>query len=303
MDLRHLRYFQAIAEELSFSRAARRLNVVQPALSRALKELEGEIGTELLARTRRSVKLTAAGRVLLDETAIMFERLEQTIRRVRRAAEGQEGELRLGYIGPPTQIFLGRLLEEYARRCPRVTVHLEERTPERVWEMVAKGRLHIGLTRPVLAHAALQMQTLALRKERLCAAIPHGHAWHARQSLPWRSLAGQSLIVLARREGAGSHDEILAGCRQAGFSPKLLHTPSVVSTILRYVESGTGIGIVPESLGDTEPSARWSLVPLTPSLTIPLVMVWKEEHEEPPVIAFRGLVGEWLKNGKMWKRE
>jgi DNA-binding transcriptional LysR family regulator len=299
MDLRHLRYFQAIAEELSFSRAARRLNVVQPALSRALKELEGEIGTELLARTRRSVKLTSAGRVLLDETALMFERLDQTIRRVRRAAEGQEGELRLGYIGPPTQSFLGRLLEEYARRCPRVTVHLEERTPERVWEMVAKGRLHIGLTRPVLAHAALQMQTLPLRHERLCAAIPQGHEWQARKSLPWRSLSGQPLIVLARREGAGSHDEILAGCRQAGFSPKLAHTPSVVSTILRYVESGTGIGIVPESLGDTEPSARWSLVPLTPQLTIPLVMVWKQEHEEPPVIAFRNLVSEWLRARKL----
>ena len=75
--------------------------------------------------------------------------------------------------------------------------------------------------------------------------------------------------------------------------------PSVVSTILRYVESGAGIGIVPESLGDTESSARWSLVPLTPSLTIPLVMVWKQEHEEPPVIAFRSLVSEWLRARKL----
>src|SRR5882672_11140120 len=103
MDLRHFRYFQAIAEELSFSRAAKRLNIVQPALSRALKELEIELGTELLARTKRSVALTAAGKVLLDDTALMFERLDQTVRRVRRAAAGQEGELRLGYIGPPTQ--------------------------------------------------------------------------------------------------------------------------------------------------------------------------------------------------------
>jgi len=293
MDLRHLRYFQAIAEDLSFSRAARRLNVVQPALSRALKELESELGVELLARTRRRVRLTTAGRILLDESALMFERLEQTVRRVRRAAEGQEGELRLGYIGPPTRRFLGPLLEAFARRCPQVTVHLEERTPERVWEMVAKGRLHVGLTRPVLAHAALQMQTLPLREERLCAAIPSGHEWCGRRSLPWRHLAGRPLIVLARREGAGSHDEILAGCRRAGFSPKLLHTPSVVSTILRYVESGAGIGIVPESLGDTEASDRWSLLPLTPSLTIPLVMVWKDEHEEPPVAAFRNLVTEW----------
>src|SRR4249920_2603327 len=98
MDLRHFRYFQAIAEELSFSGAARRLNVVQPALSRAIKELEAELGVELFARTRRVVSLTAAGKALLADTALMFERLDQTVRRVRRAAAGQTGELRLGYI-------------------------------------------------------------------------------------------------------------------------------------------------------------------------------------------------------------
>ena len=300
MDLRHLRYFQAIAEELSFSRAAKRLNIVQPALSRALKELEHEIGTQLLARNQRNVSLTAAGKVLLDETAILFERLEHTLRRVRRAAAGQEGELRLGYIGPPVQAFLGRLLAEYARRCPQVTVHLEERTPERVWEMVAKGRLDLGLTRPVPAHAALRMETQTLRGERLCAAVPQGHEWHGRKSLPWRALAGQPLIILARREGAGLHDEILAGCRRAAFTPRLVHTPSVISTVLRYVESGTGLGIVPESIGEGDEGKSWSCVPLTPSLTVPLVLVWKEAREEPPVAAFRQLLTEWLKKRRLF---
>ena len=301
MDLRHLRYFQAIAEELSFSRAARRLNVVQPALSRALKELEADIGIEVIARTRRSVALTPAGRVLLSETGLLFERLEQMNRRVRRAAAGQEGELRVGYIGPPTHAFLGRILEEYAGRCPGVTVHLEERTPERVWEMVAKGRLHLGLTRPVLAHAALRMETLLLRRERLCATIPAGHPWAGKSSLPWKKLAGEPLIILARREGAGLHDEILAGCRSAGFTPRLTHTPSVISTVLRYVEAGTGIGIVPESLASIDAARTWTTAPLTPPCTVPLVMVWKAEHEEPPATAFRQLVGEWLKSGRLWK--
>src|SRR5262249_41517684 len=154
-------------------------------LSRALKELEAELGVELLARTQRTVSLTAAGKVVLNDTALMFERLDQTIRRARRAATGQQGELRLGYIGPPTNLFLSRLLEEFAKRCPQVTVHLEERTPERVWEMVAKGRLDIALTRPVHAHASLGMQTVLLRDERLCAAVPYNHPWAARKSLSW----------------------------------------------------------------------------------------------------------------------
>ncbi len=300
MDLRHFRYFQAIAEELSFSRAARRLNVVQPALSRAIKELEAELDVELLARTSRVITLTPAGKALLDDTSQMFERLDQTIRRVRRAAAGQVGELRLGYIGPPTQRFLGRVLEEYKRRCPDVTVHLEERTPERVWEMVAKGRLDIGLTRPVLAHASLSMEILPLRDERLCAAIPRSHPWTDRKTVSWANLAAQPLIILARREGAGLYDEILAACREAGFTPKIAHAPSLIGTILRYVESGSGIGLVPECLAETDQSARWTAVRLTPARTIPLVMVWKKEREEPPAAAFRALVSEWVRDKKLW---
>src|SRR6058998_2650826 len=165
MQLRHFRYFQAVAEELSFSKAARRLRVAQPALSRAVKELEENLGVALLARTRRSVSLLPAGAVLLRESALLLQRLEESIRRVQRTAAGEEGELRLGYIGPPTHSFLGGMLREFRRRYPLVSVVLEERTPERVWEMVARGRLAVGLTRPVLAHEALGLRTLLLRRE------------------------------------------------------------------------------------------------------------------------------------------
>ena len=103
MDLRHLRYFQAVAEELSFSRAAQRLNIAQPALSRAVQELEEELGVRLIDRNRRTIRLTPAGEVLLRETGLIFENLDDTLRKVRRTASGEDGELRLGYIGPPTR--------------------------------------------------------------------------------------------------------------------------------------------------------------------------------------------------------
>src|SRR6476646_4659156 len=171
MELRHLRYFQAVAEELSYSRAAERLHIAQPALSRAVQEIEAELGGPVLDRNRRKVSLTPAGQVLLRETAIVFERWEEAMRRVRRAATGEEGELRLGYIGPPTQPFLGRLLHEYRARFPLVSIHLEERTPERVWEMVAKGRLSAAITRPVSQSRAIGLHTLILREERLGAVV------------------------------------------------------------------------------------------------------------------------------------
>jgi DNA-binding transcriptional LysR family regulator len=296
MELRHLRYFQAVAEELSFSRASRRLRIAQPALSRAVQEMERELGTQLIERERRSPRLTPAGAVLLHETGLILERLDESLRRVKRTASGEEGELRLGYIGPPTRMFMSRLLKEYGKRFPRVTVILEERTPERVWEMVSKGRLSVGLTRPVLAHQSLGLQTLLLREEKFCAAVPKDHAWSKLTSLPWKKLAGEPLIVLARREGAGSHDAIRAACDEAGFEPRIKHTPSVIGTILQYVEAGAGIGVVPESTM----SKNIALIPLKPQQTIPLVMVWAKEGDDPAVVAFRELVREWLRDGKLW---
>src|SRR6185295_14876723 len=158
MELRHLRYFQAVAEELSFSRAAKRLRVAQPALSRAIKQLEHSLGAEVLERSRHHVRLKPAGAVLLRETETLLQQVEELVRRVHRTAVGEEGDLRLGYIGPPTQPFLGRLLHDYRQRYPLVSIHLEERTPERVWEMVAKGRLSAALTRPVLVSEAIGLR-------------------------------------------------------------------------------------------------------------------------------------------------
>src|ERR1044071_983408 len=181
MELRHLRYFQAVAEELSSSRAAKRLHIAQPALSRAVKQLEQSLGAEVLERTRHFVRLTPAGAVLLREIAVLLEHLEELMRRVRRTAAGEEGELRLGYIGPPTQPFLGRLLHEYRRRYPLVAIHLEERTPERVWEMVAKGRLSAALTRPVVGFESTGLKTYLLRAERLGVVVPAKHPFASKR--------------------------------------------------------------------------------------------------------------------------
>jgi DNA-binding transcriptional LysR family regulator len=292
MDLRHLRYFQAVAEELSFSKAAQRLNIAQPALSRAVQELEEEMGVRLIDRNRRTIRLTPGGEVLLRETGLIFENIDDTLRKVRRTASGEDGELRLGYIGPPTRSFLGPLLKQYHQRYPRVTIVLEERTPERVWEMVSKGRLSVGLTRPVLAHEALGLQSLLLREEKLCVAVPVDHPFAKLPAIRWSSLIDEAVVILARREGAGSYDTILAACARAGFAPRIAHTPSVIGTILRYVEAGSGIGIVPESVSPETADVR--LVPLEPVETIPLVMVWSREGDDPAVSAFRDIVVEWL---------
>ena len=300
MELRHLRYFQAVAEELSFSKAANRLHVAQPALSRAVKELEEMLGVELLSRTKRTVALTPAGAVLLSETRLLLQRLDEATRRVVRTAAGEEGELRLGYIGPPTQTFLGRIVKEFRRRYPRVSVVLEERTPERVWEMVARGRLDIGLTRPVLGHQSIGLQTIVLRNERLIAALPDGHLLAKSATIRWSQLADHSLIILSRREGVSLHDAVLAACRGARFTPNLVHTPSLISTVLSYVEAGAGVGIISDSICSLGAGLPLVFRPLTPVHTVQLVMVWSETNETPAAAAFRRLLREWKTRGLLW---
>ncbi len=303
MELRHFRYYQAVAEELSFSKAARRLHIAQPALSRAVKELEQHLGVVLMLRDRRGVALTEAGAVLLHEIGLLLQRIDESIRRVQRTAAGEEGELRVGYIGAPTQAFLGRLLAEFRRRYPRVTVVLEERTPERVWEMVARGRLTIGLTRPVIAQPAPGLHTMLLRREPFHGVFPDGHPM-AKKNLPlaWRELASEPLIILARREGVGLHDGILAACRRARFTPNLVHTPTVISTVLSYVEAGAGIGIIPDSVAQLGADRPLVFRPLTPAASVELVMVWNSETTSPPAEAFRALVAGWQKSGRLFPK-
>jgi DNA-binding transcriptional LysR family regulator len=300
IELRYLQYFRAVAEDLSFSGAARRLHIAQPALSRAVKQLEATLGATLLERTRHHVRLTPAGSVLLRESILLFDQLEESLRRVRRTAAGEEGEVRLGYIGPPTTPFLGRLLAEYQKRYPRVAVHLEERTPERVWEMVAKGRLAIAITRPVVGHEASGLKTSLLREERMGVVVPATHPFAKKRHLDWKALARQPLIVLARREGMGLHDAVIAGCRRAGVIPTLAQTPSLIGTVMTYVEAGAGIGVVTELVIPTNPQFRF--IPLRPSQTVPLVLVWNETHDSPPVQRFRELISEWHAAGKLWQR-
>src|SRR5207237_10361018 len=267
----------------------------------AVKELESLLALSLLARTRRFVALTPAGRVLLSETRLLLQRLDEAIRRVQRTAAGEEGELRLGYIGTSPQIFLGRIVKEFRRRYPRLTVILEERTPERVWEMVAHGRLDIGLTRPVLPHHTVGLHTLVLSQERLYAALPVGHPLSNSREIKWRQLANEPLISLSRREGVSLHDAVLSACHRARFMPSLAHTPSLISTVLSYVEAGAGIGIISDSICSLGNGLPLVFRPLSPAQTVSLVMVWSESNDTPSAAAFRHLLQEWKDAQRLWR--
>lgn len=303
MDLRLLRYFQAVAEELSFSKAAQKLHIAQPALSRAVADLEANLGILLLARTKRRVALTPAGAVLLQDIGVILGLIEETVRKVKRTAEGQEGELRVGFIGPPTKPFLVPLLAEFRKRYPKVTVVLEERTPERVWEMVSKNRIDVGLTRPVAASERIRLETMHIRKEPICAVFTKNHPLASAKRVTWSALKNQPLIMLARREGVGMHDLIMKACQNADFHPRIAYAPSIVGTTLTYVEADLGIGVVPESVGTLANQSNLIFKPIYPIAQIELVLAWSKADLNPVVKAFRDLIKEMMasKNRKSFK--
>jgi len=168
--------------------------------------------------------------------------------------------------------------------------------------MVARGRLAVGLTRPVLAYEALGLHTLLLRREPLFAAMPRRHRLSRARSVPWRELANEPLVLLARREGVGLHDAILTACRAAHFTPNIAHTPSLISTVLSYVEAGAGVGIMSDSVTPLGNGLPLVFRPLSPTHTVDLVMVWSENDKSPTTAAFRNLIEEWRKTDLLWPK-
>jgi DNA-binding transcriptional LysR family regulator len=242
---------------LSFSRAANACGSRSLPLSRAVKQLEHALDAQVLERTRHRDRLTPAGAVLLRDTGHLLQQVEEVARRVRRTASGEEGELRLGYIGPPTQPFLGRLLHDYRQRYPRVSIHLEERTPERVWEMVARGRLSAALTAPWQCPKISVCARSSCRKkgsELWCRKVIH---WRGAVPRRGRHSPANPSSFLARREGMGLHDAVIAGCRRAGVTPRLAHTPSLIGTVMSYVEAGAGLGVATESVVTPSPALHF----------------------------------------------
>jgi DNA-binding transcriptional LysR family regulator len=142
------------------------------------------------------------------------------------------------------------------------------------------------------------LKTAVLQEERLGIVVPRHHAIARNASVPWTALAREPLVVLARREGMSLHDAVIAGCRAAGVTPRFAHTPSLIGTVMSYVEAGAGIGVVTESV--VTPSPALAFVLLKPIQRVPLVFVWREDEDAPPIQRFRELLLEWKRTGRLW---
>lgn len=246
MELRQLRYFVAVAEELHFGRAAARLNMAQPPLSQQIKKLEEDIGVVLFARNRASVKLTSAGIAFLAEVKSTFTALEQAVQAARQAARGELGHVTVGII--PSLMDGGgpALVEAFKRRQPGAMLQIQQLPASDVVTALRNRRIDLAITRTFDAQKDIDQTIIA--RENLIAVLPAKHPLAAHKRIETRELKDEGFILFERTRETGLYDAIYGTCESAGFRPKIVMISNVsIHALIAIVATGTGISIVPES--------------------------------------------------------
>ncbi|HET6740502.1 MAG TPA: LysR substrate-binding domain-containing protein [Kribbella sp.] len=245
MELRHLRYFIAVAEERHFGRAAARLHMAQPPLSQQIRRLESELGLQLLRRTTRRVELTPAGEAYLLRARQILAAVSSAAGEAQRVAAGLQGRLVIGCVGSATYSLLPQLVRTLREELPKVEVAVqgEMLAPDQA-QALADGRIDLGLLRPPVDDESLRVDVL--RADRLIVAVPDGHRLAGRRRIRLPELAGEDFVMHAGGGRSVMYDTVLARCREAGFEPLIRHEVSETSTLVTFVAAGLGIAIVPE---------------------------------------------------------
>jgi DNA-binding transcriptional LysR family regulator len=287
MELRHLRYFIAAAETENVSRAALKLHVSQPALSRQIRDLEEELGFSLFERSAKSVRLTEAGRTFLGEARAVLERAEDAVNRARAIATGGRGELHVGYAPSPTVRIIPATLRAFQAQMPQVRVRLHDLSTEEMLSGLREGELQVAfLVRPSRAMLrGLHFEELA--RDTMCLAVPPGHALARLRSVALAQAAQEPLVVFTRKDYPEYHEYLEALFAPIRAKPRIAEEHDSAASLIAAVESGKGVAIVPRSFScSTGP--RLKLIPLSPAPE-PIVIgaVWRQSGLGPTAEAFR----------------
>jgi DNA-binding transcriptional LysR family regulator len=243
IELRHLRYFLAVAETLHFSRAAKRLGIAQPPLSQQIKRLEQLLGHALFERTTRGVKLTLAGQLLAKRARSTLEKVDEDLSQVRRLGRGEEGTLTVGFSGSVMFTELPAAIQSYRRRYPKVELRLRELVTTAQIAALLNGTLDLAFLRDGDPTEGIRIATLL--KEKYVAVLPEAHPLAQRRSLSVKALEGEPFIMFARRMGPLAYDRTIACCERSGFRPNIVQDAPQWLTLVRLVAAGLGVSLAP----------------------------------------------------------
>ena len=248
MELRHLAYFIAVAEELHFGRAAKRLHISQPPLSQQIRQLEEEIGVRLFNRTKRRVEITPAGTVFLDEARRIMNLSKDAVQRTVRADKGEIGLLAMGFIGSANYSVLPQVVREFRKQFPNVELSLTEMSTSNQLEALLDGTIQVGFLRTPKGIGEKGLTIEPVFRESLMVVLPQNNPLKKKTALTFRELTGESFIMIPRRIGPGFFDRFILLCQKEGFSPNIVLEASQYHTVIGLVAAGLGIAVVPASM-------------------------------------------------------
>ena len=284
MEMRHLRYFVAVAEELHFGHAAVRLHMAQPPLSLQIRQLEEELGVPLLRRTKRKVELTDGGAAFLPEARRILVAVEGAKEAARRAHRGESGRLVIGFVTSAAAEVLPTVLRAHRERYPAVEMTLRELTVGEALQALERGTIGVGLLRPPVGSAALAYEVI--RREPFVVALPERHPLAAHGTLALAALAGQPFILFPRHWGSGLYDQVISHCMAAGFSPDVVQEATEMTTIVGIVAAGIGISLVPAPVALLRTAGVAYRPLIAPGLLGELAMAWRRDETSGVVAAF-----------------
>jgi len=292
MELRHLRYFSAVAAHQGFSRTARALRVSQSAISDQISDLEHEIGIPLLVRGQQKTTLTLAGEAFLCEAKKVLAAADYAIETARRASRGEIGTLTVGFFNGGTGADVPEIIKSFRRMHPDVRVTVADMVPGLQSTALINGNMDVGFTRPLETPFDQLLHSELLYLDPLVAVFPKDHPL-AGGPVDLRSLARERFVLVARESSPSLYGKILALCSEAGFSPQIVGTAAVWASVALLVEAGEGIAILPSNLQHGA-SKNLTFSPLTNrGATIGLVMAWSPQREGPVLNAFLNLVRKY----------
>ena len=276
MELRHLRYFVVVAEEQNITRAATRLHVSQPPLSRQIRDLEQELGVALFERSAQAVRLTDAGSAFLGEARAVLHRVDQAVDHVRAVATKCGGELRVGYAPSPTVELLPPALRAFGKALPRVKVTLHDMTGSEMLDGLNNGRLDVALIVKPALKAARGLQVETLREYRAGVAVPPGHPFTKRKSVTVKEVAAEPLVAYSRKDYPDYFEMLERLLGKAFKTARVVEECDGAMSLITAIESGRGVSVAAESISCIA-GPRIGFVPLSPSPD-PLVvcMVWRK---------------------------
>lgn len=290
MELRHLRYFIAVAEELNFTRAAKRLHIGQPPLSQAIQALEADVGAQLFERTRRWVRMTEAGRLFLADARNILTLSEQAADTARLAQRGELGELRIGFtFSTPLTPLFATVINRYRQQFPAVSLRLHEMATLPQLAALDARTLDLGFVRPPDAPLPAAVRLSALREDRLMAVLPAASSLARRKSIDIAELKDMPFVMYPAGAGTGIYPQIFRLCREAGFVPRIGQVAGEASTIIGLVAAGCGVSVLPASFDRIRMDGAIYRPITGKSAVTSLLLAQRSDERSPLVEAFVAL--------------